>query len=459
MSAVADLLVIGAGAKAAAIAAKAHVLNELGLGPISILTVEAREPAASWLGGYGFTSGVEPLSTTPMKDVGFPYQSHELFGDLGNQIDDAMMAFSWHRYLVSTRNYARWVDAGSPAVQHRDYGEYLAWVFSRASRGARMIEGRAVQIRLDARRSEWLIGVKTAAGLAEYRSHALAMTGPGFQRVLSHDPIVADRLFHCDARRSDLVTLPAQEPVDVAIVGGGESAIACALMLRSTRPLARLTIYTPGLPMSRAESFLENRVYSSPEAVAWTTLDLRTRREFVARSDRGVFAPGGLTALASDRMCRFVTGRVRHVAATAQSAEPLLVEYAAPAGVVRARHSYLVNCTGFDVVAELRSMASAETRAEIERRVGPIWTCAPEEIAMDWSLGVANLTPALHVPAMAALSQGPGFANLSSLGLLANRVIAPVLSRRCNVLDSLFAGAMRPSNRESVQKELVGSCY
>ena len=37
------------------------------------------------------------------------------------------------------------------------------------------------------------------------------------------------------------------------------------------------------------------------------------------------------------------------------------------------------------------------------------------------------MRPLLQVPGMAGLSQGPGFANLGALGLLANRVLQPLL--------------------------------
>ena len=77
----ADLLIVGAGAKAAAIATKVHVLNRLGLGPIALTIVEATEPAASWSGRNGMTSGEEPLAIPPIKDVGFPYQSYQEFGE------------------------------------------------------------------------------------------------------------------------------------------------------------------------------------------------------------------------------------------------------------------------------------------------------------------------------------------------------------------------------------------
>jgi hypothetical protein len=66
------LIVVGAGAKAAGIATKVHILNSLGLAELSILVIEGTEVAASWKGRNGMTSGEEPLAVTPIKDVGFP---------------------------------------------------------------------------------------------------------------------------------------------------------------------------------------------------------------------------------------------------------------------------------------------------------------------------------------------------------------------------------------------------
>ena len=89
------------------------------------------------------------------------------------------------------------------------------------------------------------------------------------------------------------------------------------MFLRGFRPHSRFTIYTPMLPMSRGESFLENRVFSNPDEVEWTALDQKTRRDFVKHSDRGVFDPPSLAAIAYDDRCRFVTGRVTDVGAAA----------------------------------------------------------------------------------------------------------------------------------------------
>ncbi len=52
---ISDLLIVGAGAKAAAIAAKVDALNRLGLAQLSVTIVEKTEPAACWLGLNGMT--------------------------------------------------------------------------------------------------------------------------------------------------------------------------------------------------------------------------------------------------------------------------------------------------------------------------------------------------------------------------------------------------------------------
>jgi mycobactin lysine-N-oxygenase len=93
-----------------------------------------------------------------------------------------------------------------------------------------------------------------------------------------------------------------------------------------------------------------------------------------------------------------------------------------------ARHDYVVNCTGFDLLEQLRVLFGPAVRAEIERRVGPLWDRPPgTEIAIGRHLELESMRPRLHIPGLAALGQGPGFANLGCLGLLANRVLQPLL--------------------------------
>jgi mycobactin lysine-N-oxygenase len=429
MAAESDLLVVGAGAKAAGLATKVHAFNLLGLGPISMWIVEGTEIAASWKGRNGMTSGEEPLAVTPIKDVGFPYQSFREFGEAGEAIDEQAMQFSWQRYMVAKRRYARWIDAGSPSVRHRDYGEYLTWVLSRANEGIGHAEGQVTRVSLEDG-ERWTVDVAEADGNSRYSARALVLTGPGIHRAFPHEPSIAERVFHCDSRREEFAQLPEEGPCDVAIVGGGESALSCTMFLRGFRPQCRFTIYTPMLPMSRGESFLENRVFSNPDEIEWTALDQTTRRDFVKHSDRGVFDPPSLAAIAYDDRCRFVTGRVTDVAA-ARGGAGVQLRHESPEGTMSPEHDYVVNCTGFDLLAQLRSLFDDKTRAEIEVQVGPLWgTPAGTEVPVGRHLELRGMQPRLQIPGLAGLSQGPGFANLGALGLLANRVLQPLLEKR-----------------------------
>jgi mycobactin lysine-N-oxygenase len=431
-----DLVVVGAGAKAAGIATKVHIANSLGLARISMLVIEGTEVAASWKGRNGMTSGEEPLAVTPIKDVGFPYQSHIEFGEAGEAIDAALAQFTWQQYMIASRRYARWVDAGSPAVRHRDYGEYLTWVLSRASEGVEHLPARVTQVTLDEAGERWVVEAEEDGGSSRHSGGALVLTGPGIHRAFPHEPAVADRVFHCDSKREEFARIPEGRRCDVAIVGGGESALSATMFLRGMRPECRFTIYTPMLPMSRGESFLENRVFSNPDAVEWESLDQRTRRDFVKHSDRGVFDPPSLAAIAYDDRCRFVTGRVTDVGA-ADGGEGVRLEYESPEGSSGSEHDFVANCTGFDLLAQLRTLFPATAREAIERACGPLWDQpAGSEVPIGRNLELEGMRPRLHIPGLAGLSQGPGFANLGALGLLSNRVLQPLLIANTELLDS-----------------------
>ncbi|HVW48358.1 MAG TPA: PQQ-binding-like beta-propeller repeat protein [Solirubrobacterales bacterium] len=426
---VSDLLVVGAGAKAAAIAAKVDALNGLGLADLTVTIIEKAEPAASWLGLNGMTSGEEPLAVPPIKDVGFPYRSARQFPAVGDRLDAALLPLSWQRHAIERGEYAPWVNAGAPPILHRDYGIYLGWVLARATEGVSMLRGRVVAVSLDAARERWVLDVEGDGEEPPRRlaGRSLLLTGPGAHRAFPHDPAAEPRLLHCDSRRGEFARLPADREVDVAIVGGGESALSAFVFLRAMRPAARITLYTPMLPLSRGESFLENRVFADPDDVGWESLDLETRQDFVKHCDRGVFDATVIGRLAGDERCSFELGRAVHLAA-AGAGEGVELALETAAGPAVAHHEYVVNCTGFDLLAQLRGLFAEPVRAELEARVGPIWDRPPgTELRFERSLALAGLEPRLHIPGLAGLSQGPGFANLGSLGLLANRVLAPLL--------------------------------
>jgi mycobactin lysine-N-oxygenase len=343
--------------------------------------------------------------------------------------------------MIARRHYARWVDAGSPQVRHRDYGEYLTWVLSRATEGVEHLRARVSQVSLDEEGERWVVETEEDGGTSRHTCRALVLTGPGIHRAFPHEPAVADRVFHCDSKREEFARIPEGERCDVAIVGGGESALSATMFLRELRPECRFTIYTPLLPMSRGESFLENRVFSNPDTVEWESLDQRTRRDFVKHSDRGVFDPPSLAKIAYDDRVEFALGRVADVGAATQG-EGVRLEYESPEGVASSEHDFVANCTGFDLLAQMRTLFPAKVREEIESRVGGLWDQpAGAEVPIGRHLELLGMSPRLHIPGLAGLSQGPGFANLGALGLLSNRVLQPYLagvgsSDRDQILDT-----------------------
>lgn len=445
-----DILIVGAGAKAAAIAAKVHTINTLGLGEISMTVIEKTEPAASWLGRNGMTSGEEPLAIPPIKDIGFPYQSSRQFGPVGDEIDAALLPFTWQRFAMERHEYAAWVNSGSPSVLHRDYGTYLGWVLERATEGVTIYDGRVTEVSLSEGRESWQAEVAERGRPEDperHRGRALVLTGPGVHRHFPHDPDVESRVFHCDSRREEFTRVPEGEEVEIAIVGGGESALSALVFLRDMRPEARLTIYTPTLPLSRGESFLENRVFADPDNVSWEHLDIETRRDFVKHCDRGVFDQTVLARIADDDHLSFVTGRAVHVA-LAEDGEGALLEFESPAeGMLSERYDFVINCTGFDLLRQLRGLFPDVVRDQVEEQCGPLWDRPPKtEVPIGRALELKDVHPRLHIPGLGGLSQGPGFANLGSLGLLANRVLTPLLAD----LGAPFAGVSETIKDESL---------
>ena len=95
------LLVLGAGPKGIALAAKRHMLAKLGY-PVPNLHIIDRQGVASyWSGQAGFTDGNQYLGTRPEKDVGFPYLS-ACWGDkaLSHAVAKKMVLLSWHLSLI-----------------------------------------------------------------------------------------------------------------------------------------------------------------------------------------------------------------------------------------------------------------------------------------------------------------------------------------------------------------------
>jgi mycobactin lysine-N-oxygenase len=251
------------------------------------------------------------------------------------------------------------------------------------------------------------------------------ITVPGQPR--DHPRVLDGRTYWLAARK-----LARERAVNVCVVGSGETAasVVIDLLKRCHRHSAIDVLATRGVLYSRGESYDENRFYSDPSD--WPHLAEAHRREFLERTDRGVFSLQAEATLNQARGFRALAGR----AAAVQAREhDVIVTIAYDDERERVAYDAVVVAIGFDgrgFEALLGERATARYwqalgDGELRRHIGR-------------DLSVAGLAP-LHLPVMAGLAQGPGFPNLSCLGLLSDRV----LRRYVTASDT---GALAPNRRQ-----------
>jgi mycobactin lysine-N-oxygenase len=201
----------------------------------------------------------------------------------------------------------------------------------------------------------------------------------------------------------------------VCVIGSGETAASIVIsLLQKPQTCSTVDVLTSrGVLYSRGESYDENRFYSDPGE--WPRLAESHRREFLERTDRGVFSLQAEAVLNQSRRFRTLAGR-----AAAIEAGPGQVVVTIEYGDERERVAYdlVVVAIGFEARwfqallggEARRRLADALAGAELERRI-------------DVDLSITGLSPPLHLPVLAGLAQGPGFPNLSCLGLLSDRIL------------------------------------
>ncbi len=412
------LAVLGAGPKGIAIAAKARALASAGLAAPRVVLVERDAVAGNWTGRQGYTSGRLPLGTPAEKDVGYPYA--ESWGAASPAVTAAMADYGWQRHLIAHGAYADWVDRGRLRPTHRQWGRYLREVAERAE--AEIVTGEVTgleavgaQWRLALERGEGVKGSKGVNGAEAIWADGVVFTGPGPPITVSGQPHQHPRVL--DGRSYWLAepALPAEVAQSVCVIGSGETAasVVISLLARSHKRSTVDVVTSRGVLYSRGESYDENRFYSDPGD--WPQLAESHRREFLERTDRGVFSPSAEAILNASRGFRTLAGRAVQLEA-GQRQVVVTIEY----GSERERVAYdlVVVAIGFQprwfegllgdqAHARLRSALAG---ADLERRI-------------ELDLSVAGLSPPVHLPLVAGLAQGPGFPNLSCLGLLSDRIL------------------------------------
>ncbi len=406
------LAVVGAGPKGIAMAAKARALAAAGLDAPRVVLIDPGPVAGNWTGHQGYTSGLLPLGTPPEKDIGFPYASR--WGTASPAVTAAMAEFSWPRHLISKGAYGDWVDRGRLRPTHRQWSFYLREVASRA--GAEVV-GAQVE-GLEAVGDRWRLDLSGGSALW---ADGVVFTGTGPPIRVPGQPAAHPRV---TTGRSYWQHEPRPGPhlaQSICVIGSGETAASIVIdLLRRAHKRSTVDVVTSrGVLYSRGESYAENRLYSDPGD--WPALAETHRREFLERTDRGVFSVQAEAVLNASRRFRTLAGRA--VAIDASDHQVVLTtEYGAEQE--KAAYDFVVVAIGFEsrwfeslLGPDGRSRLTAALAGELlDKRIGT-------------DLAVAGLTPALHLPMLAGLAQGPGFPNLSCLGLLSDRVLSRYVPR------------------------------
>jgi mycobactin lysine-N-oxygenase len=422
---VSTLAVVGAGPKGVAIAAKARALAAAGLPAPRVVLVDRGEVAGNWSGGQGYTSGLLPLGTPPEKDVGYPYAAS--WGDASADVVAAMAEYSWQRHLIRHGVYGDWVDGGRMRPAHRQWSMYIREVADAAEAeivcgvvtGLEVADGGRWEVRLAA-------GDAIAADGVVITGAGPAITVPGQPR--DHLRVLDGRTYWLAAHK-----LPGERALSVCVIGSGETAASVVIdLVKRCHKHSTIDVLTSrGVLYSRGESYDENRFFSDPGD--WPRLAEAHRREFLERTDRGVFSLQAEAALNQAHGFRTLAGRAARVEAREHD---VIVTIAYGEERERVAYDVVVVAIGFDG-RWFEALLSGDANARYWGALGG----GELERVIDVDLSVSGLAPPLHLPVMAGLAQGPGFPNLSCLGLLSDRI----LRRHVAAND---AGALVPERRE-----------
>lgn len=431
------LAVVGAGPKGIAITAKARALAAAGLPAPRVVLIDRGPVAGNWTGRQGYTNGLLPLGTPPEKDVGYPYP--DSWGQASAAVTAAMAPYSWQRHLISRGTYADWVDRGRVSPTHRQWSAYLRDVAGATE--AEIISAEVTGVEADG--EQWRLALGPGQAIV---ADGVVFTGSGPPVRVAGQPDEHPRVL--DGRSYWLAERVLSEQVarSVCVIGSGETAASVVIsLLRNAHKRSTIDVLTSrGVLYSRGESYDENRFYSDPGD--WPRLAEAHRREFLERTDRGVFSAQAEAILNASRGFRSLAGRAERID-PGERQVIVTIEY----GSERERVAYdlVVVAIGFEA-RWFTGLLGAEARRRLQgalagdalagdARSGDALAGDALEHRIGLDLSVAGLSPPLHLPLLAGLAQGPGFPNLSCLGLLSDRIL-----RRYVALDeAASAGAER----------------
>jgi mycobactin lysine-N-oxygenase len=186
--------------------------------------------------------------------------------------------------------------------------------------------------------------------------------------------------------------------------------------------ISTITVISPQVTLfTRGESFFENSLFSDPSD--WAALTLDERRDAIARTDRGVFSSTVQDALLADDRIRHLRGRVAHAVGRDEQIR-LTLSTDRGSENFETVHGFdlVIDGSGYDALW-FTTLFSQDALDLLELGLGGPLTGDRLQEAIGHDLAVIDVTPKLFLPNLAGLNQGPGFPNLSCLGLLSDRVL------------------------------------
>lgn len=404
------LIIIGCGPKAIAIAAKAHVLRKLGWDVPEIVIIDKYGPAANWDGSNGYTDGDTLLGTTPFEDVGFPYASQ-----INKTIDMEMLNLSYMAFLVDTGRYAEWIDRFLTAPTHRMLADYLKWVVKKIELS--VVIGEVTEISKN--NGDWIVKFRSDSSLKEVTGESLVITGPGapysFPRN-NESPEGQERIFNGQNVWRNLHKFKDLRDAKIAIIGGGETAAGVMTgLLKEIDDTSSIEIITPNpILFTRNEHWMEVMYFS--KVMDWTELSEQAKIDIISHADRGTFSVAAKNLIDTAYNVSLKLGKAERIVVNDSNAAVVLSVNDSEQEV---KYDYIIEATGFNPFSFIE-LFSDKTILNTPASI-------PEMI--DYDLSVKSFQPKLHLPGLSAMAQGPGFPNLSCLGLLSERILKPYIKR------------------------------
>ena len=406
-----NLVIVGAGPKAAALSTKAHILKKLGFGDINITIVEHNNVAANWIGGFGFTDGKGPLGTIPEKDLGYPYHSK-----YGLQVDFEMLRYSWQAHLIEETAYSDWVDRGRPNPSQSNWARYLKWAIDNTlSEGVTI--GRVEGVVPEGEKLK--VQVRSKKGSRSLEADGIVFTGPGEPVIKMDAPTNSEYILDGKNYWQRIEVFEGMKTGRVAIIGGGETAASIAVsLLNKAKNIDIEIINRSGTLFTRGESYREIRPFSNPDD--WKQFDEPTRAEFLKRTDRGVFSVNAQKQIDRAENITPILGQVDKIEVFGNK---VIVRLERGEVLISEEYDKVIIATGFDPWSWLQVFPeqfrpltnTKELQRQVDEHLRVPFGSAP---------GLPGAKINVHMPMVAGLAQGPGFPLLLCLGHMADRILS-----------------------------------